>query len=69
MYIYMHICTYTHMYTHTYTYIQEYPLRAPNNFELSLMTRPTPTTYHSPIQDFYEGPRVRIVSPGACVGL
>lgn len=43
----------------------EYPLRAPNNFELRLMSPPAPAALHPPRQapDLFDGPRVRIVSP------
>jgi len=43
----------------------EYPLRAPNNFDLTLMTGPALTYGHQPslLDDFHEGPRVRILSP------
>ena len=44
----------------------EYPLRAPNNFDLALMTGPALNYGHQPPlldEESREGPRVRIVSP------
>ena len=43
----------------------EYPLRAPNNFDLALMTPPAPTAFHPPPPDviYDDGPHIRITSP------